>query len=284
MSADPTTFQVAPVVRAALAEDLGRAGDVTTDAVVEVDATRTAVIAAREAGTVAGVTAARTVFGLLDTRVEVTVAAPDGNAVAAGTPVLHLRGPARAILTGERVALNFLGHLSGIATATARVVAAVAGTGCRVADTRKTAPGLRALQKAAVRAGGGVNHRFGLDDAMLVKDNHIAVAGGVANALARARVAAGHMVKLEVEVDTLSQLDAALAGRPDVILLDNMDPGTLRTAVAHIGGRAVTEASGGITLANAAEIAATGVDYLALGWLTQGAPALDFGLDIESAA
>ncbi len=280
MTAALPRYLVEPAVRAALAEDLGRAGDRTTDAVVDADALLTAVVAAREPGTVAGVDAARAAFDLLDARVETTVAAPDGTRVGAGASVLHLRGPVRAILAGERVALNFLGHLSGIATATARLVDAVAGTGCTVTDTRKTTPGLRALEKAAVRAGGGTNHRFGLDDALLVKDNHIACAGGMADAVARARAAAGHMVKLEVEVDTLDQLDAALAGHPDVVLLDNMDTATLRTAVARVAGRAATEASGGVTLANAAEIAATGVDYLAVGWLTHSAPALDIGLDM----
>jgi len=281
--AGPSPVLLEPIVRAALAEDLGRAGDITTDAVVDGDQTLDAVIAARDAGVVSGVAAARRTFALLDDRVQCTVVAGDGTKVDARAPVLRVRGPARAILTGERVALNFLAHISGIATATAGLVDAVRPHGAKVTCTRKTTPGLRALEKRAVAQGGGVNHRFGLDDAMLVKDNHIARAGGVDAALRRARAAAGPMVKLEVEVDTLAQLDAALPWRPDAVLLDNMDTETLRTAVARIDGRAVAEASGGITLANAAGIAATGVDALAVGWLTHSAPALDVGLDIESA-
>jgi nicotinate-nucleotide pyrophosphorylase (carboxylating) len=270
-----------PIVRAALAEDLGRAGDITTDAVVDGDRTLDAVVAAREPGVVSGIAAARLTFALLDAGLQCTVMAGEGTRVGANAPILHLHGPARAILTGERVALNFLTHLSGIATATAGLVDAVRPHGAKVTCTRKTTPGLRALEKCAVAAGGGVNHRFGLDDAMLVKDNHIACAGSVDAALRRARAAGGHMVKLEVEVDTLDQLDAALPWNPDVILLDNMAPDTLRAAVARIDGRAIVEASGGITLANAAEIAATGVDTLAVGWLTHSAPALDVGLDIR---
>jgi nicotinate-nucleotide pyrophosphorylase (carboxylating) len=270
-----------PIVRAALAEDLGRAGDITTDAVVDGDRTLDAVVAAREPGVVSGIAPARLTFALLDAGLQCTVMAGEGTRVGANAPILHLHGPARAILTGERVALNFLTHLSGIATATAGLVDAVRPHGAKVTCTRKTTPGLRALEKCAVAAGGGVNHRFGLDDAMLVKDNHIACAGSVDAALRRARAAGGHMVKLEVEVDTLDQLDAALPWNPDVILLDNMAPDTLRAAVARIDGRAIVEASGGITLANAADIAATGVDTLAVGWLTHSAPALDVGLDIR---
>lgn len=272
---------IEPLVRAALQEDLGRAGDLTTDALIAPDASAAGAISARTAGRVAGVDAARLAFELLDPKVQVQVHAPDGTAVGAGATILRIAGPARALLSGERVALNLLGRLSGIATATADLVAAVAGTAAAVGDTRKTTPGLRTLEKAAVRAGGGRNHRFGLDDAVLIKDNHIQLAGGPAAAVRRARAAVGHLVKIEVEVDTLAQLDAVLPERPDAVLLDNMDLDTLRAAVARIGGRAVAEASGTITLARAPAIAATGVDLISAGWLTHSAPALDVGLDID---
>jgi len=190
-------------------------------------------------------------------------------------------GPARAILSGERVALNFLCHLSGVATATARLVDAVAHTRTRICDTRKTLPGLRSFEKYAVRCGGGWNHRYGLDDAVLIKDNHIAVAGGVIAAIERARAHVGHMVRIEVEVDSLAMLDEALTVRPDVVMLDNMDPATLRQAVAVVAGRAVTEASGRITHATVAAVAETGVDYISSGWITHSAPSLDLGLDIR---
>ena len=269
-----------PLVATALREDLGRAGDLTTDAVVSPTATVTAHLVARRAGTIAGLAVAERTFTLLDSRVVVEFAVEDGAAVAAGTVLAVVSGPARAILTGERVALNFLGHLSGVATTTAAVVAAVAGTGAAVAGTRKTTPGLRALEKYAVRMGGGSNHRFGLDDAVMVKDNHIAVAGGVTEAVTRAREAVGHLVKIEVEVDRLEQIEAAVAAGADVLLLDNMGPALLAEAVALVAGRAVTEASGGITLDNAAEIAACGVDVISLGWLTHSAPNLDVALDV----
>jgi nicotinate-nucleotide pyrophosphorylase (carboxylating) len=272
---------IEPLVRAALAEDLGRAGDLTTDALIAPDARATGAIRARTAGRVAGIDAARLAFELLDPAVQVDVQAPDGTAVEAGATILRVAGPARALLSGERVALNLLGHLSGIATATAALVAAVAGTSAAIGDTRKTTPGLRALEKAAVRAGGGRNHRFGLDDAVLIKDNHMQLAGGPAAAVRRARATVGHLVKIEVEVDTLAQLDAVLPERPDAVLLDNMDPKTLRMAVARIDGRAVAEASGTITLETAPAIAATGVDLISAGWLTHSAPALDVGLDFD---
>jgi nicotinate-nucleotide pyrophosphorylase (carboxylating) len=272
---------IEPLVRAALAEDLGRAGDLTTDALIAPDARATGAIRARTAGRVAGIDAARLAFELLDPAVQVDVQAPDGTAVEAGATILRVAGPARALLSGERVALNLLGHLSGIATATAALVAAVAGTSAAIGDTRKTTPGLRALEKAAVRAGGGRNHRFGLDDAVLIKDNHMQLAGGPAAAVRRARATVGHLVKIEVEVDTLAQLDAVLPERPDAVLLDNMDPETLRAAVARIDGRAVAEASGTITLETAPAIAATGVDLISAGWLTHSAPALDVGLDFD---
>ena len=273
---------VEPVVRAALAEDLGRAGDLTTDALIDPDARASGAIRARRAGRVAGVAAARLAFELLDPAVRVTVWADDGTPVAAGATILRLDGPARALLTGERVALNLLGHLSGIATATADLVAAIEGTRAAIADTRKTTPGLRALEKAAVRAGGGRNHRFGLDDAVLIKDNHIQLTGGPAEAVRRARAAVGHLVKIEVEVDTLDQLAAVLPEGPDAVLLDNMDVHSLRTAVARIDGRAVAEASGTVTLQSAPAIAATGVDLISAGWLTHSAPALDVGLDFDA--
>ncbi|TVR99341.1 MAG: carboxylating nicotinate-nucleotide diphosphorylase, partial [Rhodospirillales bacterium] len=270
-----------PVVRAALLEDLGRAGDVTTDAIVSPGETARAAILARSPGTVAGTRAAVLAFRLLDQAMRCTVMTPDGTAVGAGETVMVIEGPARALLTGERVALNFLGRLSGIATETARLAAAVQPHPAAITCTRKTTPGLRALEKAAVRAGGGANHRFGLDDAVLIKDNHIALAGGVAEALRRVRSAVGHLVKIEVEVDTLAQLDEALRLAPDAVLLDNMTPELLREAVTMVDRRAITEASGGITLDAVAAVAAAGVDLISVGWLTHSARTLDLGLDIE---
>jgi nicotinate-nucleotide pyrophosphorylase (carboxylating) len=274
---------VEPLVRRALEEDLGRAGDLTTDATVPADATAVGRLVARRAGRIAGLAAAAAAFRLLDPEVAVDLRAADGDDVPAGAVLAVVRGPARPILGAERVALNFLGHLSGIATATADLVRRVeaAAPGCRVADTRKTTPGLRALEKYAVRAGGGANHRFGLDDAVLVKDNHLAVAGGVTAAVARVRQRVGHVVKVEVEVDTLEQLDEALAAGVDAVLLDNMTPDQLREAVRRVAGRAVTEASGGITPDTAAAVAGTGVDLLSVGWITHSAPSLDVALDLE---
>jgi nicotinate-nucleotide pyrophosphorylase (carboxylating) len=231
---------------------------------------------------VAGLPLVEAVFHKLDAAIDITAHARDGAKVAGKTALLTVSGPARAILAGERTALNFLGHLSGVATATAALVQKVSASKARITCTRKTVPGLRALQKYAVRCGGGFNHRFGLDDAILIKDNHIAVAGGVAQALARARAVAGHLVKIEIEVDTLAQLDEVLsAGGADVVLLDNMDIATLREAVKKIDGRLVTEASGGVTLATVAAIADTGVDYISSGAITHSAPQLDVALDIE---
>ena len=270
-----------PLIRRALAEDLGRGGDLTTDAVVPADARARARVVSRANGVVAGLAPASTVFRLLDDSVEVVPEVADGDRVGDGSVLLTLAGPARPILTGERTALNLLGRLSGIATLTRAFVDAVAGSGARVACTRKTTPGLRMLEKYAVRCGGGVNHRFGLDDAVLIKDNHLAAAGGVGVALERVRAAVGHTVKVEVEVDTLEQLREALEAGPDAVLLDNMPPETLRRAVAMVAGRAVTEASGGITLATAAAIAATGVDLLSVGALTHSAPSLDVSLELE---
>ena len=275
------SFRLEPVIRAALAEDLGRAGDITSDAVIPVDTMMEGAVRSRESGRIAGAAAAALAFSLVDDAVRVDIARADGSIVEPGTTVLSVSGPARAILAAERVALNLLCHMSGIATATAQLVDAVADYPARIACTRKTTPGLRFLEKHAVRAGGGVNHRFGLDDAMLVKDNHIAVAGGIAPALARARAAAGHLVKIEVEVDTLDQLDGALAGQADVVLLDNMDPVTLAEAVRRVEGRAVAEASGRVSPETVAAVAASGVDIISVGALTHSAPVLDLGLDTE---
>lgn len=270
---------IEPVVRAALLEDLGRAGDLTTDALVAPDRQARAAMVAREPGAIAGMRAAEIAFSLLDPAARVTVHAGDGTRVGAGDPVLTVEGNARALLSAERVALNLACRLSGIATATAALVDAVAGTKARITCTRKTTPGLRALEKAAVRAGGGANHRFGLDDAVLIKDNHVAVAGGVAIAIETIRARIGHLVKIEVEVDTLDQLEEAMTATPDAVLLDNMGPDMLVRAVAIVAGRATTEASGGITLESAPAIAATGVDLLSAGWLTHSSKALDLGLD-----
>jgi nicotinate-nucleotide pyrophosphorylase (carboxylating) len=273
-----------PIVRAALAEDLGRRGDITSEAVIPAEARATAVMRARKPGVVAGVDAAVMAFRLMDPAVACLVHRPDGSPLAPGDDVMTVSGPARAILSAERVALNFAGRLSGIASATAELVAAARPHPVRVTCTRKTTPGLRGLEKHAVRAGGGSSHRYGLDDAILIKDNHIAVAGSVGEAIARARAYAGHLVKVEVEVDTLAQLAEALEAGPDVVLLDNMGPETLREAVAlNRAAKApvVLEASGGVTLATLPAIAATGVEVISVGWLTHGAPSLDLGLDID---
>ncbi len=275
-------FAIEEAVARALAEDLGRAGDVTSVATVPAGVTGRAVVTAREAGIISGLPLAEAAFRKLDAEVKLTAHGRDGDAVAAGTVLMTVEGQARGLLGAERTALNFLGHLSGIATATAAFVRLIAGTRARVCCTRKTTPGLRALQKYAVRCGGGFNHRFGLDDAILIKDNHIALAGGIKAVLGRARGVAGHLVKIEIEVDTLDQLREVLdAGLADAVLLDNMDPATLKAAVDLVAGRLVTEASGGITHASAAAIAATGVDYLSSGAITHYSVHLDVGLDIE---
>lgn len=268
-----------PLVRAALLEDLGRAGDITSDAIVPAEARGQTRLVARQPGVLAGLELARLAFRLIDPEIRFQVLLADGARLEPGSEIARIEGPARGMLTAERTALNFLGHLSGVATATASVADAIAHTRCKVTCTRKTMPGLRAVQKYAVRVGGGSNHRHGLDDAVLIKDNHVAFAGGVAQALARARAAVGHMVKVELEVDTLEQLDEALAAGVDVVLLDNMDTDTLREAVRRVDGRAVTEASGRITPETAPAIAATGVDLMAVGWLTHSARVLDIGLD-----
>ena len=271
-----------PLVRAALFEDIGRAGDITTDSIVPQGQRARMTIRARQPGVIAGLDLARLAFVLVDPAVALTVSAPDGTVVGNGDVVGTLDGPARGLLTGERVALNFLCHLSGIASVTRSIVEAVRPHKARIVDTRKTTPGLRAVEKYAVRVGGGGNHRFGLDDAVLIKDNHIAVAGGLRTAIERARAGVGHLVKIEVEVDTLAQLEEALAVGIDAVLLDNMTPEMLAQAVALVAGRATTEASGRVTPETAAAIAASGVDLISVGWLTHSAPVLDLGLDFET--
>jgi nicotinate-nucleotide pyrophosphorylase (carboxylating) len=268
-----------PLVRTALLEDLGRAGDITADAIVPAEQRATLVLRARQPGVVTGLDIARCAFQMVSPAVTLNAERGDGSEVAPGQIIATIEGPARGLLTGERTALNFLCHLSGVATATASLVAAISGTNAHIVCTRKTTPGLRTLEKYAVRAGGGSNHRFGLDDAVLIKDNHIALAGDIGTAVARAKARAGHLVKIEVEVDTLSQLEHALALGVDAVLLDNMSVEQLGEAVAMTDGKAITEASGGITAATAPAIAATGVDLISVGWLTHSAAALDIGLD-----
>ncbi|MBI1394190.1 MAG: carboxylating nicotinate-nucleotide diphosphorylase [Alphaproteobacteria bacterium] len=276
----PPKALIDDAVARALAEDLGLAGDITSAACIPASAHSRAVIAARRGGVVCGVDFAVAAFAQLDPRIDVAIRAPDGAAVASGALVLEIEGPTRGILGGERVALNFLCHLSGIATATAALVAAAAGTGARIACTRKTTPGLRAFEKHAVACGGGSSHRFGLFDAVMVKDNHIAACGGdVAAAVRQARAAIGHLIKVEVEIDRLDQLDPAIAAGADVILLDNMSVADLAAAVKQTGGRAILEASGNVTVDSVAAIARTGVDVISSGWITHSAPILDLGLD-----
>jgi nicotinate-nucleotide pyrophosphorylase (carboxylating) len=287
---DPILYE--PLVRRALEEDLGRAGDLTTDAVIPLEARGEARVVARSEGRVAGLAASLSAFRLLDDSVEIELRAADGEDVEAGETLAVVRGPLRPILSAERTALNLLGRLCGIATTTrgiVRAVEAVERSGAppaRVVCTRKTTPGLRALEKHAVRCGGGANHRFGLDDAVLIKDNHRAVAGGAAEAIRRARAHAGHLVKIEIEVDTLDQLDEALREGVDVVLLDNMSVDELTEAVRRVraagghGSATLTEASGGITPETAPAIAATGVDLLAVGWISHSAPSLDVALDL----
>jgi nicotinate-nucleotide pyrophosphorylase (carboxylating) len=272
-------LMIEPVVRAALLEDLGRAGDITSQAVIPTQARFSAVFRAREAGIVAGIDCARLAMTLMGARFETIL--PDGSLITPGDLIARVEGPAAAVLAGERVALNFLCHLSGVASQTAKYVAAVAGTGARIAEIRKTIPGLRGLQKHAVKCGGGMNHRFGLDDAILIKDNHIAVCGGVPQALERARAAAGHLVKIEVEVDSLAQLREALPFSPDVVLLDNFALDDLRQAVAFARGKTVLEASGGVNMTTVRAIADTGVDVISIGALTHSVPNFDIGLDAE---
>ncbi len=275
-------LMIEPAVRAALLEDLGLAGDITSAAVIPAEHRSSLVVAARQPGVIAGLDAAELAFQLVDPAISILRHLPDGAAVASGDVIATITGPSRALLTGERTALNFLGHLSGIATVTAQLVDAIKGTRASIACTRKTTPGLRALEKYAVRAGGGMNHRFALSDAVLIKDNHVAIAGGVMEAVRRAKAGVGHMVKIELEVDTLEQLREAMEIGVDAVLLDNMTPEKLREAVAIVDRRAVTEASGRVTLETVAAIAAAGVDLISVGWCTHSAPTLDIGLDYLS--
>ena len=268
-------------VRRALDEDLGRAGDITTTATIPASAGARAVIASREAGVIAGLPLAQAAFHMIAPGLRFTALVGDGGHVNPGDVVAEIEGSARAVLSAERVALNFLGRLSGIASLTNRFVQQVTGTECRIVCTRKTTPGLRAFEKYAVRCGGGFNHRYGLDDAVLIKDNHIAVAGGVAAALRAAKAAVGHLVKIEIEVDTLIQLREVLAEGADVVLLDNMSVEILREAVALVEGAMLTEASGGVNLDSVAAIARTGVDMVSVGALTHSPRVLDLGLDIQ---
>jgi nicotinate-nucleotide pyrophosphorylase (carboxylating) len=272
---------IEPMVRTALVEDLGLAGDITSAAVIPADHRSSLVMVARQPGVVAGLDAAELAFQLVEPTITMARYLEDGSPIRPGDTIAEISGPSRGLLTGERTALNFLGHLSGIATVTASLVEAVRGTKASIACTRKTTPGLRALEKYAVRAGGGMNHRFALNDAVLIKDNHVAIAGGVAEAIRRARAGVGHMVKIEVEVDTLEQLGEAMREGVDAVLLDNMTPAQLREAVAIVDGRAITEASGSVTLATVAAVAASGVDLISIGWCTHSAPTLDIGLDVQ---
>jgi nicotinate-nucleotide pyrophosphorylase (carboxylating) len=275
-------LEIDAAVTRTLIEDLGRAGDVTSTATIPEGTLARASVIARQGGVISGLPLAAATFQRLAPEIEIAANARDGASVDPRTLLMTVAGPARAVLAAERVALNLLGHLSGVATATHEFVRRVAGTRTRICCTRKTTPGLRALEKYAVRCGGGFNHRFGLDDAILIKDNHIAVAGGIRPVLERAKAAAGHLVKIEIEVDTLDQLGEVLeSGLADAVLLDNMDATTMRKAVAMVAGKLPLEASGGVTLDNVAEIARCGVDYASSGWITHSAPNLDVALDIE---
>ena len=270
------------MVRAALLEDLGHGFDITSQSVIPLDVNARAVFRAREEGVLCGLILALSCFSHTDPDFGFEILAQDGEVVDSGQDIAVVEGPATALLTAERAALNFLIHLSGIATLTRRYVLAVQGTHAKICDTRKTLAGLRALQKYAVRAGGGYNHRHGLDDAVLIKDNHIAIAGGISEVLMRARDNTGHMVKIEIEVDTLPQLEEVLqCGGADVVMLDNFEVSDLKKAVAMVNGKIVTEASGGVNLNTVRAIAETGVDYISIGALTHSAPALDIGLDVE---
>lgn len=272
-------LMIEPMVRAALAEDLGRMGDVTSAALIGPDVVWRAEVKARKAGVLAGLSAARLAFTLMDPAVRFEALKADGAALTAGDVIARVSGPARSLLASERTALNFVSHLSGVASATAALVAAAHPHKARICCTRKTTPGLRALEKMAVRAGGGMNHRMGLDDAILIKDNHIAVCGGLREAALKARAAAGHMVKIEIEVDTLAQLREVLDLPLDAVLLDNMGPELMAQAVQMVAGRMITEASGNVTVETVPALAATGVDMISSGWITHSAPILDIALD-----
>ena len=270
------------IVRAALKEDLGHGHDFTTECVVPLDKDARAVVNARKAGRLAGVVAGLAAFTLTDPDCEIEIFKMDGEDVAEGEDIAVITGSARSILTAERTALNFMQHLSGIATLTKSYVDAIEDTGAKIADTRKTIPGMRALAKQAVRLGGGMNHRYGLDDAVLIKDNHIALAGGIYPALQMAKENAGHMVKIEIEVDTIDQLEEVLQhGGADIIMLDNFTIKDMEKAVKMIDGKAIIEASGGVNLNTVKAIAETGVHIISVGALTHSAPALDIGLDVE---
>jgi len=273
-------YLVREAVQRALAEDIGR-GDITTDALIASGALASARLMAREPGIVAGLDLAEAAFRGVEPDIEFEQLIEDGQAVKAGDVIARISGSARALLSAERVALNFLTHMSGIASLTGRYVAAIAGSGARIVDTRKTLPGLRVFEKYAVRMGGGVNHRFALDDAAMIKDNHIVAGGGIGPAIRQVRAAIGHMVKICCEVDRIDQIEEALAAGVDVLLLDNMGPETLAEAVRLIAGRATTEASGKVSLDTVAAIAASGVDVISVGRLTHSAPALDIALDFD---
>ena len=275
----PHDLLIEPIVRHALEEDLGRAGDITSELTIAADSRSRTKLVARRGGTIAGLIAAECAFRLIDPSVKFETQVPDGTTVQAGSVLAAIDGLSRAILTGERVALNFAGHLSGVATATRALVDAVAGTNARIVCTRKTTPGLRVLEKYAVRCGGGFNHRFGLDDAVLIKDNHLVAAGGIKPAIERVRAGLGHMAKIELEVDSLAQLEEALGLGVDTILLDNMKAEDMKRAVALAHGRATLEASGNITLSTVRAVAETGVDYISSGAITHSAPNLDVALD-----
>ena len=273
------TILIEPIVRQTLLEDLGRAGDITTDAIVPAGCAARTVMAARQEGVLAGLDLAALAFKLIDPTIRLKAMLADGASVTPGTAIAMIEGPARGMLSAERVALNFVSRLSGIASATAKLSAAIAHTKARIVCTRKTTPLMRAMEKYAVRAGGGANHRFGLDDAVLIKDNHVAIAGGVEEAIRRVRSHVGHLVKIEVEVDTLEQLEEALTTGIDAVLLDNMSLDDLRRGVEMINGRAISEASGRVNLEAAPAIAETGIDLISVGWLTHSAPILDIALD-----
>jgi nicotinate-nucleotide pyrophosphorylase (carboxylating) len=272
---------IEPLVRLALTEDLGRGGDITTDAVIPASARTVAILGAREGGIAAGYDAARLALRLIDPEAKWTTLTGEGVRFEKGAQLVRIEGMARSVLMAERVMLNFIGPLSGVATLTSKFVAETAGTSARITCTRKTTPGFRALEKRAVRLGGGVNHRLGLDDAILIKDNHILAAGGVAAALKRARAAVGHLRAIEIEVDRIAQLHEALPFAPDAILLDNMSTAMLTEAVGIVAGKAKTEASGGVRLETVKGIAATGVDFISAGALTHSAVNLDVGLDFQ---
>lgn len=278
----PPSPAVADLVNRTLAEDLGRAGDLTSNATIPEGHQSVGHVVGRTPGRVAGLVQATMAFTLVDESVDIELCVHDGSDIVGGERLATVTGATRSLLAAERTCLNLLGHLSGVATATAEMVRLVAGTNAQIVDTRKTLPGLRALQKYAVRCGGGANHRFGLDDAVLIKDNHIAAVGSVSAAIKAARSAVGHMVKIEVEIDALDQLDEALAAGVDAVLLDNMSSEQLVEAVRRVAGRCVTEASGAVTPATVREIAETGVDLISMGWLTHSAPQLDIGFDLEA--